>query len=53
MEDVKRALRALSLKHHPDRVAPGRRANAERKMKEISAAYHWLLSHADGQEVAA
>jgi hypothetical protein len=44
-DEVKTQFRELAKKHHPDRSAHGKRAQAERKMKELSEAYHWLDAH--------
>lgn len=38
-EVIERAYRALSLKHHPDVVSESRRAEANRRMQAINAAY--------------
>lgn len=38
-EEIKRAYRKLALQHHPDRVAPDKKKEAEEKFKEISEAY--------------
>jgi molecular chaperone DnaJ len=37
--DIKKAYRKLALSHHPDRVAPEKKKDAEEKFKEISEAY--------------
>jgi molecular chaperone DnaJ len=37
--DIKKAYRALALKHHPDRVPENEKKQAEEKFKEISEAY--------------
>lgn len=37
--DIKKAYRKLALSHHPDRVAPEKKKEAEEKFKEISEAY--------------
>ena len=39
VDDIKKAYRNLALKHHPDRVAPDKKKEAEEKFKEISEAY--------------
>lgn len=39
VEEVKRAYRALAMKHHPDRVPHDQKKAAEEKFKEISEAY--------------
>ena len=39
VDDIKRAYRALAMKHHPDRVPAGQKKEAEEKFKEISEAY--------------
>ena len=39
VDDVKKAYRNLALKHHPDRVAPDKKKEAEERFKEISEAY--------------
>lgn len=41
-EVIERAYRALSLKHHPDVVAPGKRREATRRMQAINEAYRVL-----------
>jgi len=46
MEDIKAAWKRLALKNHPDRASEGRRAAAEKRMREINEAYQWLISHA-------
>jgi len=38
-EELKKAYRELALRHHPDRVAPERKKEAEDAFKEISEAY--------------
>jgi len=38
-EDLKRTYRELALRHHPDRVSPDKKKDAEEKFKEISEAY--------------
>jgi molecular chaperone DnaJ len=38
-EDIKKAYRELALRHHPDRVPPEQKKEAEEKFKEISEAY--------------
>lgn len=40
--ELKKAYRKLSLKHHPDKVAPEKRQEAEAKFKEINEAYDTL-----------
>jgi len=37
--DIKKAYRKLALTHHPDRVAPEKKKEAEEQFKEISEAY--------------
>ncbi len=37
--DIKKAYRKLALSHHPDRVAPEKKKDAEEKFKEVSEAY--------------
>lgn len=39
VDEIKRAYRQLALKHHPDRVEPEHKKEAEEKFKEISEAY--------------
>ncbi len=39
VDDIKRAYRALAMKHHPDRVEAAHKKEAEEKFKEISEAY--------------
>ena len=39
VDDIKKAYRNLALKHHPDRVAPDKKKEAEDKFKEISESY--------------
>ena len=39
VDEIKRAYRALALKHHPDRVGADHKKEAEEKFKEISEAY--------------
>ena len=39
---IKKAYRNLALKHHPDKVSPDKRSEAEHKFKEIAKAYEWL-----------
>ncbi len=39
VEDIKKAYRALAMKHHPDRVEAAHKKEAEEKFKEISEAY--------------
>lgn len=39
LEDIKRAYRALAMKHHPDRVPAEQKKEAEEKFKELSEAY--------------
>jgi molecular chaperone DnaJ len=41
-EVIERAYKALSLKYHPDRVAPGERERATRRMQVINEAYSVL-----------
>lgn len=38
-QEIKKKYRSLALKHHPDRVAPEKKKEAEEKFKEISEAY--------------
>jgi DnaJ-class molecular chaperone len=38
-EELKKAYRELALRHHPDRVAPEKKKEAENNFKEISEAY--------------
>jgi hypothetical protein len=42
-DQIRVAFRHLAKKYHPDRAPEGRKAAAERKFKEIQAAYDWLL----------
>src|SRR3989338_5174107 len=44
-EDIKRAYRALAMKHHPDRVPTDQKKPAEQRFKEISEAYAVLSDH--------
>jgi len=39
VDEIKRAYRALAMKHHPDRVPPEQKKEAEEKFKELSEAY--------------
>ncbi len=39
LDEVKKAYRELALQHHPDRVPPEKKKEAEEKFKEISEAY--------------
>ena len=39
VDEIKRAYRQLALKHHPDRVPPEQKKEAEEKFKELSEAY--------------
>ena len=39
VEEIKKAYRSLALSHHPDRVPPEKKKEAEEKFKEISEAY--------------
>ncbi|MFH1782296.1 MAG: molecular chaperone DnaJ [Candidatus Omnitrophota bacterium] len=39
VDDVKKAYRSLALKHHPDRVEPDKKKEAEARFKDISEAY--------------
>ncbi len=39
VDEIKRAYRALAMKHHPDRVPAEQKKTAEEKFKEISEAY--------------
>jgi DnaJ-class molecular chaperone len=41
-EVIERAYKALSMKHHPDRATPSRRAVATRRMQRINEAYSVL-----------
>ncbi len=50
VDDIKRAYRALALKHHPDRVPATQKASAEEKFKEISEAYA-VLSDSEKRRV--
>lgn len=38
-DEIKKKYRALAMKHHPDRVPPEQKKEAEEKFKEISEAY--------------
>ncbi|MBI3996261.1 MAG: molecular chaperone DnaJ [Candidatus Omnitrophica bacterium] len=49
-DDIKRAYRALAMKHHPDRVEASQKKDAEEKFKEISEAYA-VLSDAQKRSV--
>lgn len=39
LDEIKKAYRNLALQHHPDRVTPDKKKDAEEKFKEISEAY--------------
>jgi molecular chaperone DnaJ len=39
VDEIKRAYRALAMKHHPDRVSADQKKGAEEKFKELSEAY--------------
>ena len=39
VDEIKRAYRALAMKHHPDRVPADQKKEAEEKFKELSEAY--------------
>ncbi len=39
IDEIKKAYRALAMKHHPDRVAHDKKKEAEERFKEISEAY--------------
>ncbi|MBL7081549.1 MAG: molecular chaperone DnaJ [Candidatus Omnitrophica bacterium] len=39
LDEIKKAYRTLALRHHPDRVSPEQKKEAEEKFKEISEAY--------------
>ncbi|PIU41046.1 MAG: molecular chaperone DnaJ [Candidatus Omnitrophica bacterium CG07_land_8_20_14_0_80_42_15] len=41
-DEIKKAYRNLALKHHPDRVSPDKKNEAEERFKEISEAYEVL-----------
>ncbi len=42
-EEVRAAFKKLAAKHHPDRMRdPAKREAAERKFKELNAAFQWL-----------
>lgn len=41
-EVIERAYKALALKYHPDRVLPGMRDEATRRMQDINEAYRVL-----------
>ena len=41
-EEIKKAYRRMALRHHPDRVQPEQKKEAEEKFKEISEAYEVL-----------
>lgn len=44
-DEIKTQFRDLARKHHPDRAPANKRVQAERKLKELSVAYHWLDAH--------
>ena len=50
VEEIKKAYRALAMKHHPDRVEASQKKEAEEKFKEISEAYA-VLSDAQKRSV--
>jgi len=39
LDEIKKVYRNLALKHHPDRVSPDKKKEAEERFKEISEAY--------------
>ena len=39
LDEIKKVYRNLALKHHPDRVSPDKKKEAEEKFKDISEAY--------------
>lgn len=41
-EVIEKAYKALSMKHHPDRVPPERRAAATKRMRQLNEAYETL-----------
>jgi len=44
-DEINDAFRALSKKHHPDRVPAAKRAAAEKKFKILSESFTWLKEH--------
>lgn len=50
IDDIKKAYRQLALKHHPDRVPPEQKKEAEEKFKDISEAYA-VLSDQEKREL--
>ena len=48
--DVKKAYHKLALRWHPDKVAEGEKAEAEKKMQEINAAFETLEKIFDRRE---
>lgn len=49
-DEIKQAYRKLAMKHHPDRVPPEEKKQAEEKFKELSEAYA-VLSDAQKRQV--
>lgn len=45
VSDIKRAFKAVAAKHHPDRAPESKKAAAEKKMKEVTQAYQWLMAN--------
>ena len=48
--DIKKAYHKLALRWHPDKVADGEKAEAEKKMQEINAAFETLEKIFDRRE---